>query len=379
MSEWSPGPQENLSGPPKATAAASAGRPRVSLYLRVVAAAVIAGGLAAGGYGIASAASSHGRAPQSASEALATASGPSKSAPVRSRSGGPAGPGGFGLGGGLGGSLGQGGTVTQVTPTTITVDTLFGTTLTVTTDSATIYSEGGKKVARSAVAVGDEVAFGSPGWGSNANGTGTQAVTLVEINQPHVLGKVVSMSGSQLVVTQQDGLNVAVNTSTSTTYGEAGQSVPATDVGVGTVVSVTGTVSSNHDQIDATTIEIVLPTMAGRVTDVSGTTITITGFDGTVETVTTDSTTVFRNQSGTTTIASVAKGDLFQASGTPGSGNTFAAVTVFVGSGTSSAPDVFAGPGGFRGRGGPRGAPVADGGAWRGAFNTGAAYGSTPL
>jgi len=98
-----------------------------------------------------------------------------------------------------------------------------------------------------------------------------------------------------------------------------------------------------------------------------------------VETVTTDSATVFRNQSGATTIASVAKGDLLQASGTPGSGNTFAAVTVFVGSGTPSAPGVFAGPGGFRGRGSPGGGPVAGGGAWRGSFNTGAVYGSTPL
>ena len=377
MSEWSPGPQENLSGPLEATAAASAGRPRVSLYLLIAAAALTAGGLAAGGYGIASAASSHGRAPQSASQALATASGPSTSPPVRPRSGGPAGPGDFGLGGGRGGSIGQGGTVTQVTPTTITVDTLFDATLTVTTDSSTIYSERGKKIARSAVAVGDEVAFGSPGWGSNANGSGTHGVTLVEIVQPHVLGKVVSMSGSQLVVTQQDGLNVTVNTSTSTTYGEAGESVPATDVGVGTVVSVTGTVSSDHDQIDATTIEIVLPTVAGRVTDVSGTTITITGFDGTAETVTTDSTTVFRNQIGTTTIASVAKGDLLQASGTPGHGNTFAAATVFVGSGRPSVPGVFAGPGGFRG--GPSGAPMAGGGAWHGSFNTGALYGSSPL
>ncbi len=379
MSEWSPGPQENLRGPITTTSAASGRRSRASLCLLVVVATLIAGGLAAGGYGIASAASSLGRAPQSARQALATASGASKSAPAGPRPGGPPGPGGFGPGGGLGGSLGQGGTVTQVKPTTITVDTLFGTTLTVTTDSSTVYSEGGKTVARSAVGVGEEVVFGSPGWASNASDGGTQAVTLVEIVQPRVLGKVVSMSGFQLVVSQQDGLNVAVNTSTSTTYAEAGQSVPATDVGVGTVVSVTGTVSSDHDQIDATTIEIVLPTVAGRVTGVSGTTITITGFDGTVETVTTDSATVFRNQSGATTIASVAKGDLLQASGTPGSGNTFAAATVFVGSGTPSAPGVFAGPGGFRGRGSPGGGPVAGGGAWRGSFNTGAVYGSTPL
>ncbi len=371
MSEWTPGPQENFSGP-IAPPPASGRRSRASLYLLVGAATLIAGGLAAGGYGIASAASGHGPAPQSASQALATASGQSKSAPSRPPSGEPAGPWGFGPGG----SLGQGGTVTQVTPTTITVETLFGTTLTVTTDSSTVYSEGAKTVARSAVEVGDEVAFGSPGSAPNA-GSDTQAVTRVEIVQLQVLGKVISTSGSQLVVTQQDGLNVTVNTSASTTYAEAGQSVPATDVGVGTVVFVTGTVSSDHNQVDATTIEIVLPTVAGRVTDVAGTTITITGFDGTVETVTTDSATVFRNQNGTTTIASVAKGDLLQASGRPGSGNTFAAATVFVASGMPSAPGVFAGPGGVRGR--PGVGPLPGTGAWPGSFNPGAAYGSTPL
>jgi len=361
------------------TSTATARRPRGSLHLLAAAAVVIAGGLAAGGYGVASAASSHGRVPQPASQTLATASGQSKSAPAGQRLGRPAGPGSFGPDDGPVGSLGQGGTVTQVTPTSITVDTLFGAPFTVTTDSSTVYSEGGKTVARSVVVVGEEVVFGSPGRPSSANGNGTQAVALVEIVQPHVLGKVVSASGSQLVVSQQNGLNVTVNTSTSTTYGEAGQSVPSTDVGVGTVVSVTGTVSPDHDQIDATSIEIVLPQVAGRVTDVSGTTITITGFGGTVETVTTDPTTVFRNRSGITTIASVAKGDLLQASGTPGSGDNFAAVTVFVGSGTPSAPGMFSRPGGLRGGGGPGGGPVPGGGAWRGSFDNGAAYGSTPL
>ena len=35
-----------------------------------------------------------------------------------------------------------------MTPTTITVDSLFGSAVTVTTDSSTAYSEGGKKVVR---------------------------------------------------------------------------------------------------------------------------------------------------------------------------------------------------------------------------------------
>lgn len=368
MSDWNPGLPQGLGGPMVGMPPPPA-RPRMgSLGVRVAAAVVIAGGLAAGGYGIASAASNNARSPQSASQALATASSPSKSAPVSPRLGGPAGLGPFDVGGGfgLGRAFGQGGTVTQVMPTTITVDTLLGSSLTVTTDSSTVYNEGGKTVARSAVAVGEQVVFRQAVMSSASGTSGPLVVALVEIVQPHVLGKVVSINGSQLTVSQQDGLNVTVNTSTSTTYDEAGRSVPASDVQVGTVVSATGALSSDHDQIDATTIEIVLPSVAGRVTGVSGTTITITTFDGTVETVTTDPSTVFRNRSGTTTIASVAKGDLVEASGTPGVGSTFAAAIVSVGSAIPSSGGMFSGPGGSGGHEGFGGGPLPGGGSWRG-------------
>jgi hypothetical protein len=147
-------------------------------------------------------------------------------------------------------------------------------------------------------------------------------------------------------------LNVTVNTSSSTTYEEAGQPASASDVQVGTVISVTGTLSSDHDQIDATTIQVVLPSVAGRVTGVSGTTITIKSFDGTAETLTTDSSTVFRKSSGTTTIAAVAKGDFVEAFGTPGTGSSFAALTVYIGSDASFGPGGSGAPGGFGGHGG---------------------------
>jgi hypothetical protein len=154
------------------------------------------------------------------------------------------------------------------------------------------------------------------------------------------------VNGSQVVVAQQDGLYVTVNTSSLTTYQENGQSVPASEVQAGRVVSVSGTVSSDHTQIDATTIEIVLPSVAGRVTAVSGTTITITGLSGTAETVTTVSSTVFRNQSRTTTIASVTKGDFVQAFGAPSSDDSFAAVSVYIGASTSVGPFLPGGTGG---------------------------------
>jgi hypothetical protein len=242
---------------------------------------------------------------------------------------------------------GEGGTITAVGPTTITVSRELAGSLSVTTNASTSYSEAGKKVARSALSVGERVIFipATPAKPAST-GTGTPgAISGVVIVLPRVSGKIVSVSGSKVVVAGQDGLNVTVNTSPATTYEEEGQSAPASDLKPGTYVSATGTLSADHDQIDAITIEIVLPSLTGRVTAVAGTTISITLYDGTTESVTTGSSTAFRDQAGKTTIASVAKGDFVVVSGEPGSANTFSAVTVDIGPGTSAAPALPGSPG----------------------------------
>ena len=184
-------------------------------------------------------------------------------------------------------------------------------------------------------------------------------VNAVEIVLPHVEGKVVSINGSRVVVEQADGLYVTVNTLPSTTYDEAGQSAPSSDLQAGSVVSVTGTLTADHEQIDASTVEIVLASVSGRVTGVSGTTITISGFAGTTETLTTDSGTGFRDRAGKTTIAAVTKGDFVQAVGTPGSGNSFAAKAVYIG---PAVPSPVGGVGPVGGLGGGR----VFGGGWNG-------------
>lgn len=351
---------------PAASQHDAASRWRRSLALRTGATAVVACGLAAGSYGIAAAASSTG-APKTASALAATASSPSTAKPSTPSTKSPSlgGPAPFGpLGGGFGGrgfgDLGGGGTVKSFTATTITVDTAFNGTITVTTNASTTYSKGGKTVTRSALATGEQVAF-LPASRPTASSTGAPTlVRTVEIVLPHVSGKVISVIGSQVVVEQQDGLYVTVNVASSTAYDEAGQAAPSSAVAAGVEVSVTGTLSADHAQIDATTVDILLPSVAGRVTAVSGTTLTITGFDGATETVTTSTGTVFRDKSGKTTIASVAKGDFVEAFGTVGSGSSLAAVTVDVGPGMSSGPAFSGGPGGsgpfgggrFGGRGG---------------------------
>ncbi|MGD0944171.1 MAG: DUF5666 domain-containing protein [Acidimicrobiales bacterium] len=351
MSGFDPGLQQTPGEPAVAVHKAGGGRGWHSLGLRTAVAAVVACGLAAGSYGIASGASSHGAVAGFASLATAPSPGsstPSTTLPARRppRLGGPGGFGHFGTGGGGPSAFGRGGTITSFSATTITVETEFGASVTVTTNSSTTYSEGGKKLDRTALATGEEVIFLPAARPTTSSPSSSTVVRAVVIVLPHVSGKVFSVVGSVVTVTQQDGLNVTVNTSSATTYEEEGQSVPSSDLQAGAVVSVTGTLSSDHTEIDATTIQIVLPSVSGRVTDVSGTTITITGFNGTSESVTTDSSTVFRDQSGTTTIASVAKGDFVQAFGTPGSDNSFAAVTVYVGPSTSAAPALPGGGGG---------------------------------
>lgn len=380
------------------TASSPTGRRKPSAVVaRAALATVVAGGLAAGSYGIASATSSKGAAPApTTAQALTATSTPSASAPWKSRStrrwaggpGGLVGPGGLGAFGLLGGGLlGEGGTITAMTPTTITVESLFGRKLTVTTNSSTAYSESGKSVTRTALSVGEQVTFRPAGPpmapSSKPSSASSEVVTNVEIVQPHVYGKITSVNGSEIVVSEAFGstigLNVTVNTSsTGTTYEDAGHTASAADLSVGTVVLVTGTLSSDHDQVDATTVEIVPASVTGQVTAVSGTTITIKSFDGTVETLTTGASTLFRDpgSKAKASIESVAKGDLVEAFGTAGSGNSFAAITVDVGPSLPTAgapvpgfpgPVTGFGPGlgfpglgrGFRGRFGsvPPGAP----------------------
>jgi hypothetical protein len=325
----------------------SSGRVRFVVSAGVL--AVVAGALAVGGYAVASASSSHGSSlAQFAKQALASAT-TSKPATAPVAPGPPVGASrpGPGFGG-----FGRGGTVTKLSATTITVDSGFGGAVTVTTNASTSYSESGKKVTRAALVVGDEVLFRPAGFerpvsSAGSATAGSTLVTSVEIVLPEVQGTVVGLHGSQVVIAQRNGLHVTANTSASTTYGEDGQSATAADLKVGSTVSVTGTLSFGKTQIDATVVQIVLPSVTGRVTSVSTATITITSFTGT-ETITIGSNTTFRDKSGKTTIASVEKGDFLQASGTPGSGSTFAAVTIYVAPSTSSGPGFAGGgPGSF--------------------------------
>lgn len=358
--------------------AAPAARRRGALLSRVVLGAVVVCALGAGGYGIASATSAHGTG-AIGGQSLASAPASSKTGttkppapPVRPPLQGLGGP--FpGRSGFFGAGAASGGTVTAVGADTITVENEFGRYLTVKTNSSTTYSENGKQVTRSALATGEQVVFSR--MLQRASGTAASAaVGAVEIVLPSVSGKVVSTSASQIVVEQSDGLYVTVDTSTTgTTYTEAGQTVSSSEVTTGTVVSVTGTVDADHTEIDATTVEIVLPSISGRVSAVSGSTITVSSFGGSTYSVATGTATKFRKMPGdtSTTIGSVSKGDIVEVLGSYGSGDSFTAKLVEIGPSLSAPRPVSPSGGKGPGRGWPVGGPSQGGfpGALPGGFS----------
>jgi hypothetical protein len=375
MDDWTPVPPASLTS--NGDSPTERARRRWGLVgTRTGVAVLIAGGLAAGSYGIASAATN---SPGATTVSATT--------PTAGHSAGRAPHGGFGGGFGAGGPMGSGsgigGTVSGVTASTITVSSPVGPSLTIRTNSATAYHEGASTVIRSAVTVGERVAFrfhpvavpgalGGPRTimprtfdpaavpgalgGSRAimprtalAPSGSLLATEVDILQPTITGAVVKIAGGDLTVADAQGFWRTVRVSSSTAYTEQGASASAAAVKVGTEIVATGAIDANHTDLDATNIDVQLPSVTGLVTAVSGSTITLRSASGTV-TVSTDGSTVFHTSSGTGSITSVKTGDVVRAYGSAPSAATFSATVVEVVGQLRTGPIPFPG-GGQPGRG----------------------------
>jgi hypothetical protein len=258
--------------------AAPSGRPSRSKYGRpavfVSAGVALSLGLAAGGYGIASATTKSSPS-QSALAASASAKTPSTANPATRghRWGGAFGRGGFGgragfgFGGGAAGfGLGFGAVVKSISPTSVTISRPGGTTMTVTTNGSTQYREGLVKVSRSALAVGEHVAVLSPmalpvppsgGKPATAASSTTKAATLIEIILPGVSGKVVSVSGSTIVVQDSEGFWRTVDVTSGTAYESAGKTATESAVKKGELISASGAIASNHTTLDASAVAVL--------------------------------------------------------------------------------------------------------------------------
>ena len=141
---------------------------------------------------------------------------------------------------------------------------------------------------------------------------------------------VTGVSGNTITATGRRGQTITVQVSSTTAYTEAGTTASLSDVKTGSVIAVQGTEASTGTTINATAVVIVLPQVAGVVTNVSGGTLTLTSFDGTAHTVTVSGSTRYQKAGASAALSDVSSGTAIVAEGTLGSDGTLAALRVTI-------------------------------------------------
>ena len=128
---------------------------------------------------------------------------------------------------------------------------------------------------------------------------------------------VTGVNGNSITATGRGSQAITVTVSATTAYTEAGQSASLSDVTPGVDIAVQGTRASNT-AITATAVYIILPSEAGVVTAVNGSTLTITGFDGATRTINVTDSTRYQSAGQTSGIglSNIATGTAIVAQGT---------------------------------------------------------------
>jgi hypothetical protein len=260
---------------------------------------------------------------------------------------GPTTPGTSGrLGWGFGGRRGHAGfgrvlAVTGVSGNTITAAGRRGQTVTVQVSATTAYTEAGASASLAAIHPGSLIAV----RGSRANTSATTInATRVAILLSREAGVVTNVSGTTLTLTGFDGASHTVSVTDQTRYQKAGASAALSDVTTGTAIVTEGTLDSSGT-LTAVRVLIRVPTLAGEVTAVNGSSYTVTARFGTTYTVNATSSTTYVNRDGTAASASaVTAGTYIAAQGTL-SGTTLTAQRIIVVPAGSGRGFGFGGPG----------------------------------
>ncbi len=145
-----------------------------------------------------------------------------------------------------------------------------------------------------------------------------------------------SVSGNTITAKQSDGTSVTIHTTSSTRYTRAGKTVDSSQVKAGTQIAVRGTRNSDGS-IAASVVSIVLPHAQGQITQISGSTITVSSRGGTQTIHVSASTTydtVTRGSNGPTSSAAslsdLKVGTYIEAEGSQNSDGSLAAEAVHI-------------------------------------------------
>jgi hypothetical protein len=187
---------------------------------------------------------------------------------------------GFGHGPGLGHGLGFGRiTVSSVDGSSVSLVTDDGWTRTVTVTDETTITRGGHEVDLDELEEGDTVRLGQ-----RRRDEDTYTVTVIEIVVPRVAGTVTAIDDDSITITGRDGTSREIATTAETTYDVGPDGGSRDDVVVGARIVAAGE-SGDDESFTASSVTVVLPHVAGEVTEVGDDSLTLERRDGTTVTV----------------------------------------------------------------------------------------------
>lgn len=147
----------------------------------------------------------------------------------------------------------------------------------------------------------------------------------------HILGAITitAIDGSKLSLRTDDGWTRTITVTSDTTITKAGQAISVSDLRVGDEIRFAQQRNSDGTYT-ITRIVVVVPTVAGVVTNVTDTTITVTTRDGTSQTIRTTASTTYKVGDAAGSGSDVVVGAIIVAAGERGSDGTLTAATVVV-------------------------------------------------
>jgi hypothetical protein len=202
--------------------------------------------------------------------------------------------------------IGEGGLVTAVTATSVTVNRWDGKTTTYTITPTTTFTEGHASTTAASLVVGDRINI------RLARRAPTTALK-INIELAELTGKVTSVVGNLITITGPQGFARTIIVSDATTYSQGGAPATLADVTVGAAVFAEGTIDVNLTSLDALSIKIGSTNHAvlyhGYVTALTSTSVTLDRLNGVTEMFAITPTTTFHQGSTVLTAAVLVVGD----------------------------------------------------------------------
>jgi preprotein translocase subunit YajC len=178
--------------------------------------------------------------------------------------------------------------VTAVSGSNVSLATDDGWTRTITVTGTTTITKGGAAATLSDLAVGDSVRLSQ-----TRNADGTYTIKAIAIVLPQVAGTVTAVGTDTITIALRDGTSQTIRTNGSTAYHLEKADGKRSDVSVGSAIVASGEKAADGS-LTASSVWVRLPRVAGTVTAIDGSTITLSRRDGTTLTIHAGSATTIR-------------------------------------------------------------------------------------